>query len=201
MTVQKQELTPQAGRESLNAPDLEIMNFIQAKSEAGQLVTSEEIFEDLVQKGTLKSEGEGGRTKLETLLKEMIKNREELKRISGNKKDSHYYSARGMTEAYAGILIQKGEDPLLLMVETIRDNSRRYPRPVRLDLFKEPPCSLSPAEIFHCLKRMAEQEQYQDIAQTTTSIGTLFLFSKLHLEADYASMLAEWLDVGQAMNP
>jgi hypothetical protein len=48
---------------------------------------------------------------------------------------------------------------------------------------------------------MAGAKEYQDIAQTTSSIGTVFLFSRLHLEPDYASMLAEWIDVGQSKSP
>jgi hypothetical protein len=31
----------------------------------------------------------------------------------------------------------------------------------------------------------------------TTSIGTVFLFSTLYLEPDYATFLAEWVDVEQ----
>jgi hypothetical protein len=48
---------------------------------------------------------------------------------------------------------------------------------------------------------MDGQEEYEDIARTTTSIGTVYLYSTRHLEPDYASTLAEWLDVGQANNP
>jgi len=48
---------------------------------------------------------------------------------------------------------------------------------------------------------MARQDAFKDIQQTTSSIGTAFLYSTIHLDPDYASMLAEWLDVGQASNP
>ncbi len=48
---------------------------------------------------------------------------------------------------------------------------------------------------------MRQQAEYQDIAQTTTSIGTIFLYFNQHLDPGHASMLTEWLDVGQANNP
>jgi hypothetical protein len=48
---------------------------------------------------------------------------------------------------------------------------------------------------------MGEQEEFQDIALATTSMGRVYLYSTHHLEPDYASTLAEWLDVGQANNP
>jgi hypothetical protein len=44
-------------------------------------------------------------------------------------------------------------------------------------------------------------DEFNDIRQTTTSSHTIFLYSTLHLEPDHATMLAEWLDVGQFENP
>jgi aldehyde:ferredoxin oxidoreductase len=40
-----------------------------------------------------------------------------------------------------------------------------------------------------------------DIVQTTTSTCRIFLCSTLHPEREHASMLAEWLDMGQFENP
>ena len=201
MTVEKKEATAPTPEEAVDALALEIVNFIRTVSEAGRIVTPNEILEDLAGKCLLKSEDEEDRAKFGTLLKDVIKNNEDLREISGKKAAVHYYSQHSMTEAYAGILIQKVEGPLTLMAETIRENSRRYPRPVRLDIFEEPPFDLTPEEISLCLKEMVEQEEYHDIQQTTTSIGTVFLYSKLYLEPDYASMLAEWVDVGQSKSP
>jgi hypothetical protein len=65
----------------------------------------------------------------------------------------------------------------------------------------EPPFDLTQVEILECLRKMAEEGEFQDISQTTTSIGTTFLYSNQHLDSSYASMLAEWFDVGQANNP
>jgi hypothetical protein len=48
---------------------------------------------------------------------------------------------------------------------------------------------------------MAQQKEYEDIAQTITSVGTQFLYSTKHLDPDHAFTLAEWLDVGQVNNP
>jgi hypothetical protein len=48
---------------------------------------------------------------------------------------------------------------------------------------------------------MKLQEEFSDIAATKTSEETIYLYSTLHLEPDYASMLDEWLDVGQYQNP
>ncbi len=90
---------------------------------------------------------------------------------------------------------------MLLIAEIVRENSAIYPRPVPLDMFKHSPFDLTLEEIQASLAQMAGRDEYKDINQTTTSIGTVFLYSTSHLDPGYASMLAEWLDVEQANNP
>ena len=179
---------------------LAITDFIRRRSEAGQLVTAEDIWSEFLGMSVLTGK-EIQFAEFEASLKETVKQNEELKEIVDGKGLAHYYSARSMAETYAKILIRRGEDPLLLMTETVRENSDRYPRPVPLRMFEGSPFGLTPEEISLCLDKMADQQEYQDIQQTTTSIGTVFLFSTLYLEPDYAAFLAEWIDVGQANNP
>jgi hypothetical protein len=179
----------------------QIANFIRAKSEAGQIVASREIFEALGNQGVLKPSSGEQLQGFEAVLKRAINDNGDLKEVLDGKGNFRYYSAQSMAEPYAKILSRKGGNPVLLMAEVIRENSQRYPRPVPLELFEGPPFDLTPDEILSCLKEMAGAKEYQDIAQTTSSIGTVFLFSRLHLEPDYASMLAEWIDVGQSKSP
>ncbi len=68
-------------------------------------------------------------------------------------------------------------------------------------MFTRPPFDLTAGQVMDSLERMAGRKEYDDIASTTTSASTVFLYSTLHLEPDYASMLAEWFDVGQGENP
>jgi hypothetical protein len=199
--LKKEETDPGVVEEKSGDVGPQIANFIRAKSEAGQLVASSEIFEALANQGVLKPASGEQFQEFEAFFKGAIKDNADLKEVSGGKGNFRYYSTQNMAEPYARILSRKGENPVLLMAETIRENSQRYPRPVTLELFEGPPFDLTPEEILSCLKEMAEGKDYQDIAQTTSSIGTVFLFSKLHLEPDYASMLAEWIDVGQSKSP
>jgi hypothetical protein len=106
-----------------------------------------------------------------------------------------------MTQTYAGILHQKQNNHLQLIAETVRQNSAVYPRPIPLDMFTQPPFELTRQEVLNDIQRMAAEEEYRDIMQTTTSVSGVFLYSTLHLDSEYASMLAEWLDVGQFENP
>ena len=183
-----------------DAAGLAITDFIRRRSEAGQLVTPEEICSEFTRMGLL-IEKENPPAEFEDLLNEIVGRNEELKAIQDGKGVVHYYSVHSMAETYAKILVRRGEDPLCLMADVVRENSQRYPRPVPLAMFQGPPFGLTPEEISLCLNRMADQKEYRDIRQTTTSIGTVFLFSTLHLEPDYATFLAEWVDVGQTRNP
>lgn len=175
---------------------------IRERSKEGRFVLIEEVLSELLNRGALESEKEENRlAEASSILEEALHRNEDLRQRKGKDGLPRYYSSLAMSEAYATLLIRKEEDLLLMMAEVIRENSAIYPRPVSFDLFMESPFDLTQEKIFDCLKKMEQQAAYQDIAQTTTSIGTVFLYSSRHLSPDYASMLAEWLDVGQANNP
>ena len=167
----------------------------------GQLTLPTEILTDLTDQGLIESAEEMDSSPFETIVHQVIERNPDIKEISARNATPRYYSSHYMTEGYAKILIHKGEDLLSMIAETVRENSERYPRPVPFGIFQDPPFELTQQELMGCLQRMAEKEDYGDIAQTMTSIGTIFLYSTLHLEPDYASALAEWIDVGQANNP
>ena len=135
------------------------------------------------------------------ILKKVVEGSEDLHELASQDGSRHYYSSHFMTGAYARILLQKKGDQLRLIAETVRENCALYPRPVPLDIFTQPPFDLARQEVLEDLERMAAEEEYRDILPTTTSASRIFLYSTLHLELEYASMLAEWLDVGQFNNP
>ena len=176
-------------------------NIIRKKSEAGQLISQDEIFQEMIGQKVPKSVNREPPITFEAILKRTIEENEDIKGLHDKEGAPCYYSARYMSEPYAKILLRKGGNPLLLIAEIVRENSALYPRPIPLDTFKNSPFELTQEEILSCLQKMDGQEEYQDIAQTTTSIGTVFLYSSRHLDRDYASMLAEWFDVGQFNNP
>ena len=190
---QTREQTEAAAREA-------VIKLVERSSAAGRLVTVEDIRCELA--GTIGPLEPGlDLDAFGQFLKETVARNEELKEIAGGDGVARYYSGRAMTDAYAGLLIRKGQDPLLLVTDIVRENSRLYPRPVPLGMFGDTPFDLTPEEVSSCLGRMAGREEYGDIRRTTTSIGTVFLYSTLHLEPDYASFLAEWIDVGQLNSP
>jgi hypothetical protein len=178
-----------------------IVSIIHNRSDSGQLVRAEEILTELHGQGLLESEDIDHKTHLATLLKQVLQENRDLREISGPNGIAYYHSVQSLSETYAGILVWKLENPLWLIAEVVRNSSQLYPRPVSADSFREPPFDLTREEIEECLTTMGEQEEYQDISRTITSVGTKFLYSTRHLDPDQAVTLAEWLDVGQVNNP
>ena len=105
-----------------------------------------------------------------------------------------------MSATYAEILAGK-HAPCLLIAETVRKNSKEYPRPIALDIFEYPPFDFDPESIQACLRRMDADADFGDISFVESSEGTVYLYSKRHLDHDYAAFLAQRLDVDLALNP
>jgi hypothetical protein len=178
-----------------------IAKIIRGKSQAGQLIPQNEIFDKLLEQDLVKGKKEGARNVLEILLEKVLEENGDLTKVHPTGEEPYFFSSQFMSESYARILIQKRADPMLLIAEIVRENSAIYPRPVHLDMFKYSPFDFKLEEIQAYLAQMAKRDEYRDVKQTMSSIGTVFLYSTLHLNPDYASMLAEWIDVGQANNP
>jgi len=178
-----------------------IAEMIYEKSEEGQLISKKEIFQEVIGKIILKSDPPEQESAFETILKKSIEGNPDLRELPGRDGLPRYYSSQRMSEPYVRLLMRKEEDPLLLIAEMVRENSSLYPRPVPIDIFYDSPFGLTQEEMLVCLGKMSAQEEYQDISQTITSTGTIFLYSSHYLDSGYASMLAEWFDVGQAENP
>ena len=191
---------------ALNASEEEltvraIAEIIRGKSQAGQLIRQNEIFDKLLEQDLVKGKKEGAQHVLEILLEKVLEENGDLTKVHTKGEEPYFFSSQFISESYARILIQKRADPVLLIAEIVRENSAIYPRPVPLDMFKHSPLNFTVEEIQAYLAQMTKRDEYNDIKQTTSSIGTVFLYSTLHLDPDYASMLAEWVDVGQANNP
>jgi hypothetical protein len=157
-------------------------------------VSAEQIEKDFTDKGFATQAEDRSAVGLERALNDALKTSDDLQVVQDPGGRSFYYSVRYMSHAYAKIMVMKGS-PLMLMAETTRDNSANYPRPVPLELFEQTPFDLDPEVIQECLREMTEDKQYKDIAFTTTSEGTIYLYSTDFLDHDYAAVLAEREDV------
>jgi len=179
----------------------DIAELVRESSRNEILLASADIEAAIAGRDIPVSDPSTGPVQVPALIMEAVRGNDDLKVILDDSGGPWYFSERFMTGAYARVLLLKGQGPLKMMAEVIREHSRVYPRPVPLSLFQCPPFNLSEDEIALCLKEMADKPPYRDIAHLTTSIGSVFAYSTDHIEPGHAAMLAEWVDVGQAANP
>lgn len=104
-----------------------------------------------------------------------------------------------LSRAYARLLDNQDAVDALLAGE-IRASSRDGLRPVPMQFFEGPPFDLSRETMEAAFAAMAADPAFADIASTTTSLGTVYLYSGLYLERGHATFLAEQ-DDALAMNP
>ncbi len=176
---------------------------IRKRSQMGRLTSPLEVHQGLIEQNLLPPcfDKTSADADLQSLLNETIEQNEDLKELLGQDEIPRYFSVECLSETYARILLHKESDPLDLIVEIVRENSAKYPRPTPLTSFQTPPFDLTADQIRACLEQMKGRAGYEDIAQIRTSVATVFLYSTRYLDPPYASMLAEWLDVGQFNSP
>lgn len=180
---------------------------IRAASREERLASREELAAALARLDPTEEEGPAGRSgetpeaeDLDALLAEALAQDGGLAEIRGEEGQAHYHAPALLSRTYAAILAGKSA-PCRLMADVVRRNSADYPRPVPLDLFEYPPFDMGPEEIQACLRTLAASPDHGDISFTTTSAGTVYLFSTLHLDRRYAGFLAERVDVGLPDSP
>ena len=178
-----------------------VARIIRQNSRQGELTSAGEIFGEAVAPNEAALEQHVQEDAVRELLGRIREEDGDIREILGRTGVPHYYSTMFMTETYAGILLKKEEDPSRLIAEIVRENAAQYPRPTSIDFLGSSPFEMSQEQITACLEAMAAEREYGDIERLSTSVGTLFLYSTLYLEPAHASMLAEWIDVGQFENP
>jgi len=112
------------------------------------------------------------------------------------------YSERHMTRAYAeAAACAACGDIRYAIAQTVRGESRTYPRPTPLALFGEAPFLFSKQILDEAVEAMLTDPDYGDIRRIQASDGSGFLFSSVHMNPAHAESLAEWMAVGHMRNP
>ena len=116
-------------------------------------------------------------------------------------KHSYYlYSNERMTDAYARwAFLASEDDRVLTFVECVREESRKYPRPMAASSLTNEPFNLSADEVGELWRTVRESGAYPDIDTVAASNGDVYYFSTEHLTPAYAASLAEWNSVERDM--
>lgn len=125
----------------------------------------------------------------------------DIKELKG-KKTIYFYSEKEMTDSYAQLLFRIEEKDLLKMIaQTVRYNSKRYPKTTSLNVFLKEPYCLKKEELSDIINQYKNIQEYKDIKETKASNGVVCLYSEEYLTRDYATALTEWAEVIREENP
>ncbi len=114
----------------------------------------------------------------------------------------YLYSVESMTRGYAEILAHAAaNDPMATIADTVRDESRTYPRPTPLQTFEAPIFALNSAELVKHVEELVRRPEYDDIKMVKASTGATYLYSDLYLRQDWVQASVEWEEVGKYQNP
>lgn len=110
------------------------------------------------------------------------------------------YSETGMTSKYAEILARiEQNDPCAAIADTVRSDSKTYPRPTNVSLFKQRPFRMTADELDIVIPRTVET--YDDIKLIQASTGAVYLYSDRYMKTALAKSHVQWLEVEQYENP
>jgi len=178
--------------------DIEKVNeailYIRNTSKEGHLVAKETLNDELnIDKDQIDALLEAIREKTQLI---------DLKIISDDKGAEFLYSATEMTDKYADILISVNNNNFIkLIADTVRYESKAYPRPTRLSLFTLKPYNIKENVLLGLLSSLNANSEYSDLKYTEASNGVKFIYSEKYMTARYANTLAEWEEVLQKEIP
>lgn len=112
--------------------------------------------------------------------------------------NKHYYHFSPLLSASYARLLSAENNPYELILDTVRESSRIYPRPVGIFTFEFAPFRIDPKVIQDVLDRIGQDPKAKDIKVSVTSAGSVYLYSSDYLEDDFADFLAEEMDQGEA---
>ena len=127
---------------------------------------------------------------------------QDIQKVVGPTGMEYLHSEEYISGSYARILARAdADDPLATMAETIREESRVYPRVTSLITFTEKVFDINPAELDGYVEQMLASEEYSDIKKIVMSNGAVYLFSDRHLHPRLAARQAEDAEFGDEVNP
>jgi len=127
---------------------------------------------------------------------------QDILKVVGPTGMEYLHSEQHISPSYARLLARvDANDPLAMMAETIREDSRVYPRVTSLDSFRQEVFNIDPSELDGYVERLLASEDYSDIQKTVVSNGAVYLFSDRHLHPKLAARQAEDDELGDELNP
>jgi hypothetical protein len=127
----------------------------------------------------------------------------DIKKVTASNGDGYFHSEIYLSGNYAMILLRAmANDPCATIAETVRDDSRIFPRPTNSQLFQEKAFGIHPGELDAHIAEILRKPEFIDIKKMVhPSTGVVYLYSSQYLGGDQAWSIMDWEEVGRANNP
>lgn len=127
---------------------------------------------------------------------------QDIKLLSDPAGAGYLYCATYMTENYAKLLARvEAKNPFATIAETVREESKIYPRPTKVALFYEPVFEIDADLMQTAVESISQREEYKDIRKIVAPTGAVYLFSDLYLSPPQAEAFVQWEEVDKLNNP
>jgi hypothetical protein len=127
---------------------------------------------------------------------------QDVKPLVGPSGKEYLYSETHITRNYAIMLARVGEGtPCSIIAETVREESRTYPRPTKVELFYSPVFDLDRNHMETIIEGTLRNPEYADLEKLVASTGAVYLYSSKYMDHYQAERWIEWEEVGKLNNP
>ncbi|QWV99317.1 hypothetical protein KP003_08845 [Geomonas nitrogeniifigens] len=120
----------------------------------------------------------------------------DIKTASAFSGELYLYCDAHITEKYAGLLVRSAvTDACSTIVDTVREESRIYPRPTKVSLFTSQVYGIPAANLHPCIVRILNSPEYGDIRKLVhPETDAEYLYSTLHMNEEQAYTLMKWME-------
>lgn len=127
---------------------------------------------------------------IDGILQSIKQDSSDIRSLPGRDGEEYLFCIRYMTENYAKILARvEANDPCYTILETVREESRVYPRPTNIELFKYGMFNIDREKLDEYVENVLEQND--DINGYRSSTGNVYLYSTTYLPDARAALIVE----------
>jgi hypothetical protein len=125
----------------------------------------------------------------------------DIHQVVGPAGAAYLYSATYLTDNYANLLARvESKDPCTAVAETVREESRIFPRPTKVELFYSPVFQIAPGQMETVVENTLRRPEFSDIKKIVATTGAIYLFSDKYMEPGQAETLVRWEEVDKYRN-
>ena len=128
----------------------------------------------------------------------------DIKTVTASNGDVYFHSDKYLVGNYAvTLLMAMAGDHCATIAETVREESKIYPRTTNVTIFREQQVyGIPPNDLEAIIVDILRKPGYADIKRIVhPSTGAVHLYSNQYISEDHAWAMMDWEEVGRANNP